>query len=156
MEFKHKVRTCLFLASEAEEAADFYVSLLPGSHIDNVVKPDPNGAALVVEFTVGGMPMMALNGNPQVQSSHTHSISVLTEDQQETDRLWQTLLAHGGTEGRCGWLQDRFGLHWQVVPKALPELMHGGDAAQGARVQSALMTMTRIDIAALRAAAGAG
>ncbi len=153
MEFKHKVRTCLFFATEAEEAANFYVSLLPGSGIDNLVRPDPLGPALVIEFTLGGMPMMAMNGNSNVESSHTQSISVLTEDQEETDRLWTLLTAGGGAEGRCGWLQDRYGIHWQIVPKALPELMSTGDAAQGARVQAALMTMSRIDIAGLEAAA---
>lgn len=153
MDFDAKLRTCLFLEHEAEEAARFYVSLLPESRIDQVVRPDPAGPALVVEFTLCGVPYMAMNGNPEVASTHTFSISVLTENQGETDRLWQALVADGGDEGQCGWLRDRFGVHWQVVPEALPRLMQSGDAAQGARVQAALMSMQKIDVAALEEAA---
>lgn len=153
MEFTAKTRACLFLADQAEQAADCYVALFPGSTIDNVVRPDPAGPALVVEFTLAGTPYMTLNGNPEPASSHTFSISVLTDDQAETDRLWQALTADGGEPGRCGWLRDRFGVHWQIVPRALPLLMSSGDAARGQRVQAALMAMGRIDIAALEAAA---
>lgn len=153
MQLEAKARTCLFLGREAEEAARFYVSLLPESAIENVVRPDPDGPALVVEFRLAGAPFMTLSGNADVQSTHTFSISVLTEDQPETDRLWETLCADGGEEGRCGWLRDRFGVHWQIVPKALPALMGGGDAARAGRVQAALMTMSRIDVAGLEAAA---
>ena len=153
MDFAAKARTCLFLNSDAEAVADFYVSLLPESHIDNVVRPDPDGPALVVEFTLCGAPYMTLNGNSEVVSTHTFSISVLTEDQTETDQLWEALCADGGEPGQCGWLKDRFGVHWQIVPKALPRLMSSGDPAAGARVQAALMEMGKIDIAGLEAAA---
>ncbi|MBZ8133472.1 VOC family protein [Afifella sp. IM 167] len=147
-----KVRTCLFLKREAEEAARFYVSLLPESAIETSYRPDPAGPPLVVEFTLGGAPYMALNGNPEVVASHATSISVLTEDQAETDRLWTALTESGGQEGPCGWLKDRFGIHWQIVPKALPDLMSAGDAAAAGRVQAALMGMHKIEIAGLERA----
>ena len=152
MGFAAKARTCLFLPDGAQEAADFYVSLLPDSKIDAVYAPDPDGPPMVVEFTLAGTPFMTLNGNPEPVSSHMTSISILTEDQAETDRLWDALCADGGEEGRCGWLKDRFGVHWQIVPKALPRLMHGGDPAAAQRVQTALFAMNKIDIAGLEAA----
>ncbi|SHL60298.1 VOC family protein [Roseibium suaedae] len=154
-EFKAKVRTSLFLEKDALLAAEFYVSLLPDSRIDAVYRPDPAGPELVVEFTLAGTPYMTMNGNPQAQPSFLSSISVLTEDQPETDRLWQKLSEKGGQPGNCGWIQDRFGIHWQIVPKALPRLMSQGGPGQAARVQSALMSMTRIDISGLEAAAQA-
>ena len=105
----------------------------------------------MVEFTLAGTPYMTMNGNPDVASSHTFSISVLTTDQEETDGLWQRLRV-GGEEGRCGWLRDRFDIHWQIVPEALPRLMSTGDPERGARVQAALMAMGKIDIRELEAA----
>ena len=151
--FKAKARSCLFLETQAEEAANFYVSLLPDSRIDAVYRPDPDGPPLVVEFSLAGAPYMTLNGNPEPVSSQLASISVLTEDQPETDRLWQVLLRDGGEEGRCGWLVDRFGVHWQIVPKALPRLMHAGDPAAAGRVSAALMQMKKIDVSQLETAA---
>jgi len=153
MEFEAKVRTCIFLEHEAEEAARFYVSLISDSHIDNVVRPDPRGPALVVEFTLAGTPCMTLNGNTSVESTHTFSLSVLTKDQAETDRLWSRLCADGGEEGQCGWLRDRYGVHWQIVPEALPRLMNATDPTRAARVQAALFAMKKIDVAGLEAAA---
>ena len=150
MEARPKTRACLFLPSEAETAARFYVDSLPDSRIERVVRL-PDGAALVVEFSLAGTPYMTMNGNPDMVSTHAFSISVLTEDQAETDRLWHRLLDGGGEAGRCGWLRDRFGVHWQIVPQALPRLVSTGDAA-AARVHAALMDMTRIDITALEAA----
>ena len=152
--FTAKARTCLFLKSEAEAAARFYVSLLPDSAIDAVYRPDPNGMPLVVEFTLAGLPCMILNGNPDPQSSFMMSLSILAADQDETDRLWAALIADGGEEGRCGWLKDRFGVHWQIVPEALPRLMSRGDPAAAARVSDALMKMGKIDVAAIEAAFG--
>lgn len=152
MNFSAKTRPCLFMHSGIEEAANFYVGLLPQSKIDNVVKPDVNGPALVVEFTLAGTPYMALAGNPDFKPDHSFSISVLTQDQAETDSLWATLAADGGEPGQCGWLKDKFGVHWQIVPQALPRLMAAGGESAG-RVQSALMSMTKIDVAVLEAAA---
>ena len=150
--FQAKARTCLFLPEGALEAAEFYTSLLPDSGIDQAYRPDPNGPPLVVEFNLAGTPYMALNGAPPAEPSHMVSISVLTEDQAETDRLWDALCADGGEAGNCGWLKDRFGLHWQIVPKALPRLMHSGDREAGSRVFEALMGMRKIDISGLEAA----
>ncbi len=155
MEFKSKARTCFFLQDGAEDAARFYTSILPDSEIDAVYRPDPNGPALVVEFTIAGVPYMTMNGNPEFRSSHSSSVSVLTEDQKETDRLWEQLLADGGEEGQCGWLKDRYGIYWQVVPKALPRLMHEGNAEVSGRVSTALREMKKIDIATLESVAGA-
>ncbi len=152
MKFKSKARTCFFLKDQAEEAADFYTSILPDSDVESVYRPDPNGPALVVEFTIAGAPYMTMNGNPEFQSSYASSVSVLTDDQEETDKLWEALLSGGGEEGQCGWLKDRYGVHWQVVPKALPRLMHAGDPDVAGRVSEALMRMKKIDIAALEAA----
>lgn len=151
----HKVRPCLFLADQAEAAATFYVSLLADSRIDAIYRPDPKGPALVVEFTLGGTPYMTMNGNPSPNPSYLSSISVLTDDQAETDRLWSVLTAEGGEESMCGWLKDRFGVHWQIVPRALPRLMSSGNAEATGRVTAALMKMKKIDIAALEAAAKA-
>lgn len=152
MEFKSKVRTCVFLKQGAKEAAEFYVSVIPGSEIEAEYRPDPAGPPLVVEFTLAGTPYMTMNGNPAPTPSHLTSISILSDDQAETDRLWRALLENGGEEGQCGWLKDRFGVHWQVVPKALPRLMHAGDPTAAGRVSAALMQMKKIDIAALEAA----
>lgn len=150
---KAKVRTCLFFGEKGEEAANYYISLLPDSRMESVVRPVPGGHVLAAEFTLAGAPYMILNGNPEVQPSHLTSISVLTEDQAETDRLWQALLEGGGEEGRCGWLKDRYGIHWQIVPRALPRLMRSGNPESAGRVSAALMQMNKIDIAGLEAAA---
>lgn len=147
-----KVRTCLFLADQAEAAARYYVSLLPDSQVERVFRTAPDGPALVVEFTLAGTPYMAMNGNPDPKTDPTVSISVLTADQLETDRLWQQLCIDGGKPLACGWLQDRFGVHWQIVPEALPRLMGSADAVAAGRVQQALRGMQKIDIAALQGA----
>ena len=150
MEFSAKVRTCLWFDNNGHEAAAFYVSLLPDSRIEQEVRLDPAGPPLVVEFTLAGTPYMVLNGGPMFKPNEAASISVLTEDQAETDRLWQALTADGGAPGMCGWLKDRYGVSWQIVPKALPRLLgRGGPGA--ARVREAMMGMTKIDIAALEA-----
>ena len=152
MEFLAKTRACIFFGSEAEQAARFYVSVIPGSEIDNVVRPVPDAPALVVEFSLAGTPYMAMTGNPSFRADHSFSISILTDDQAETDALWYALLEGGGEPGQCGWLRDRYGLHWQIVPRVLPILMSQG-AASAARAQEALMSMTKIDIAALESVA---
>ncbi len=100
MEFNAKVRTCLWFDDQIENAANFYVSLMPDSIIENTVQPDPDGHPLVIEFTIGGTPFMLLNGGPMFTHSEASSISVLTEDQEETDRLWNALTADGGSESQ--------------------------------------------------------
>lgn len=152
MSAKAKIRTCLWFDGQGEEAAQFYVSLLPDSRIESVLRPAPTGPALVVEFTLAGAPYMTLNGGPQFPHTPAASISVLTKDQAETDRLWDALLAGGGEEGMCAWLTDRFGVSWQIVPEALPRLLGAEDKAAAGRAQAAMMQMGKIDIAALEAA----
>jgi len=151
-----KVKTCLWFDDGALPAAEFYCSLIPDSRIDHVARHIENathgepGAVLAVEFTLGGAPYQAINGGPHFTLSEAVSISVSTEDQAETDRLWQALTADGGAESRCGWCKDRFGLSWQIVPKRAVELFSG---PQASKVWPVLMTMQKIDIAALEKAA---
>ena len=118
-----RVRTCLWFDGQGEEAARFYVSLLPGSAIEGVQRPAPDGPALIVEFSLAGAPYMILNGGPQYTHTPAASISVSTADQETTDRLWAALTADGGRESRCGWLVDRFGVSWQIVPRAVGRLL---------------------------------
>ena len=147
-----KVAICLWFDGDAEAAAAFYTSLLPDSRITNVLRPAPDGPALLVEFTLGGAPFQALNGGPQYRFSEAASISVSTEDQEETDRLWAALIADGGSESQCAWLKDRFGMSWQIVPKALPRMLGSSDRVASGRAMQAMMGMRKIDIAALDAA----
>lgn len=147
-----RVRTCLWFEGKGEEAARFYVSLIPHSRIESEFCPDPEGPPLVVNFTLGGTPYQVLNGGPHFKLTEAASISVLCEDQEETDRLWNAFLADGGAESQCGWLKDRFGLSWQVVPEALPRLLSDPDREAAGRAMQAMMGMRKIDIAALEAA----
>ena len=149
---KAKVRTCLWFDKEGEDAANHYVSLLPDSHIETISRPDPDGPALVVEFSLAGTPYMTLNGGPMFRHTPAASISVLTKDQAETDALWARLLEGGGAESMCGWITDRFGVSWQIVPEALPAMMAADDKAAATRARDAMMQMRKIDIAALQAA----
>ena len=151
-----KVRTCLWFEDTALPAAEFYCSLLPLSRIERVEHfPEGNpmgepGQVVGVDFTLAGAPYQAINGGDHFQLNEAVSIAVVTEDQAETDRLWAALTADGGAESQCGWLKDRFGLSWQIVPRRATELMHGPDAA---KVWPVLMRMKKIDVAALEAAA---
>ena len=151
-----RVRTCLWFHDQALPAAEFYCRLLPDSRIDHVgyaaEGPEASrpGTVLTVDFTLAGAPFQALNGGPHFTLDEAVSISVLTEDQAETDRLWDALTADGGAASQCGWLKDRFGLSWQIVPQRANELLNGPAAA---KVWPALMQMKKIDIAALEAAA---
>lgn len=147
-----KVSTCLWFDGAAEAAANFYTSLIPDSRITSIARTKPDGPALMVTFTLGGAPFQALNGGPQHRFSEAASISVTTADQAETDRLWNALIAGGGSEGRCAWLKDRFGLSWQIVPEALPRLLGSPDRAGAGRAMQAMMGMRKIDVAGLEAA----
>ena len=147
-----KIRTCFLFDGRAEEAADFYVSLFPDSRVEGAFRPSPDHPALVVDFTLAGTPYQGLNGGPPVGPSMKSSISVITADQEETDRLWEALTADGGEPNQCAWLRDRYGLFWQIVPEALPRLMTSPDRAGAQRVMEAMMTMGKIDIAAIEAA----
>ena len=146
---KQKVRTCLWFDGNGHEAARFYVSLLPDSRIENEWRGDP---PLVVEFTLAGAPMMILNGGPHYKLNPAASISVLTKDQAETDRLWAALLAGGGEESMCGWLVDRFGVSWQITPEALMGMQGSEDQVAAERARQAMYKMRKIDIATLEAA----
>ena len=147
-----KVRTCLWFQEGGVKAAEFYVSLLPDSRIDGVFEHGRPEDPMVVEFTLAGAPMMILTGGPHYKLTPAASISVLTKDQAETDRLWTALLEGGGQESMCGWLEDRFGVSWQIVPEVLPMLINDANRAAGMRAQQAMMTMRKIDIAAIKAA----
>ena len=152
MDGKPKVRTCLWFEKDGEEAAAFYVSLRPDSGIEAVTRPEPDGPALVIDFDLGGTPYMILNGGPHYRLSPAASIFVLTGDQGETDRLWTALTADGGQESRCGWLTDRYGVSWQIVPAPLIRMLNHPDRVAAGRAQTAMLQMGRIDIAALEAA----
>ena len=140
------VRTCLWFESRGEEAANFYVSLLPNSHLVRVNRPDPKHEALAVDFTLNGVPYQILNGGPHYQLSPAASISVLTETQEETDRLWEALTQNGGRELMCGWLTDQFGLSWQIIPRILLTLLNSTVAKKRERAHASMMQMTKIDI----------
>lgn len=149
---KARIRTCLWFHGDGEEAANFYVSLIPNSHIDKVFRPSPDDPVLLVNFTLDGTPYQTVNGGSTFTLTEAASISVLTPHQQETDRLWNALALDGGREGQCGWLVDRYGLSWQIVPEAVPRLL--GDSNQDAvrRVIHAIVRMRKIDIAELESA----
>lgn len=147
-----KVRTCLWFQEGGVKAAQFYVSLLPDSRIDGVFEHGRPDDPMVVEFTLAGAPMMILTGGPHYKLTPAASISVLTKDQAETDKLWAALLDGGGQESMCGWLEDRFGVSWQIVPEVLPKLINDANRAAGMRAQQAMMTMRKIDIAGIEAA----
>jgi predicted 3-demethylubiquinone-9 3-methyltransferase (glyoxalase superfamily) len=153
-----KISPCLWFDGEAEEAAKFYVSLLPDSRIEKVQKnlvDGPSGKAgtvLVVQFTLAGQDYMALNGGMRFEYTHAISFKIDCADQAEVDRLWDALSSNGGSVERCGWLRDRYGVSWQIVPSVLPELLGGSDRAGAARAMAAMMQMVKLDIAALQKA----
>jgi predicted 3-demethylubiquinone-9 3-methyltransferase (glyoxalase superfamily) len=154
-----RVRTCLWFERDAEQAVSRYVELVPASHIEHVQRSPgqwPGGEAgdvIVIDFTLGGQAFQALNGGMHVDYGTAASISVACADQTEVDRLWAALTADGGTEIQCGWLRDRWGVPWQIVPTALPRLLAHEDHAVAARVFAAMTAMVKIDIAALERAA---
>lgn len=147
-----KVRTVLWFDAGGEEAARYYTSLLPDSRMEHLHHPTPDAPPLVVAFTLCGAPFSIINGGPHFTLNEAVSIQILTDDQSETDRLWDALLAGGGAPGQCGWLKDKWGLSWQVVPRALIQMLEAEDRDAAARVHSAMMGMVKMDIATLRAA----
>jgi predicted 3-demethylubiquinone-9 3-methyltransferase (glyoxalase superfamily) len=153
-----KITPCLWFDGEAEQAAKFYVSLLPDSRIETVQKNPADGPAgkagmvLVVEFTLAGQRFMALNGGMKMQYTHAVSFKIDCADQAEVDCLWDALLSDGGKAEQCGWLQDRFGVYWQIVPTALPKYLGGPDRAGAQRAMQAMLKMVKLDIEGLRRA----
>ena len=148
-----KVRTFLWYDGQAEAAANHYVSLVPDSRIVDVARLGDDGATVLVTFELGGVEYLALDGGPLYSFTEAASIMVLCEDQAEVDRLWDGLISGGGEPGPCGWCKDRWGLSWQVVPRALLELQQDPDPARAGRANAAMMKMGKLDIAALYAAA---
>ncbi|MBL8770024.1 MAG: VOC family protein [Phenylobacterium sp.] len=152
--------TCLWFDSAAEEAARFYVSLFPNSRLGTITRYAADapggkkaGDTLTVEFELNGQAFVALDGGPMFTFNEAISIQVPCEDQAEIDRYWDALTADGGSEQPCGWCKDRWGLSWQITPAILPRLLSDGGPAQARAVTEAFMGMTRMDIAALEAAA---
>jgi predicted 3-demethylubiquinone-9 3-methyltransferase (glyoxalase superfamily) len=151
-----KIKACLWFDGNAEEAAEFYVSVFKDSKDSAVtsITPGPTGGALVVAFRLAGLEFLALNGGPQFRFNEAVSLTVDCRSQEELDELWEKLTA-GGSPGRCGWLKDRYGLSWQIVPAILPKLLAGADPGRVRRMMDALRGMTKIDIPALESAADA-
>jgi predicted 3-demethylubiquinone-9 3-methyltransferase (glyoxalase superfamily) len=150
---------CLWFDTEGEDAATFYVSVFPNSKILDVARygaagPRPEGTVMTVSFEIDGQKFLALNGGPQYTFSEAISFQVSCENQEEVDRFWSKL-SEGGEEGPCGWLKDRFGLSWQIVPTALPRLLSNPDPEKAQRVMAAMLQMKKIEIDVLEQAAAA-
>ena len=155
---KISIATCLWFNKNAEEAAKFYAATFPNSHVTAVHKSPsdfPNGKAgdaLTVEFTVLGQPFVGLNGGPEFKFDEAVSFQVFTDTQEETDRYWNAIVGNGGEESMCSWCKDKFGLSWQIVPRALMKAINDPDKAAAKRAMDAMMTMKKIDIAKIEAA----
>jgi predicted 3-demethylubiquinone-9 3-methyltransferase (glyoxalase superfamily) len=149
---------CLWYDGDAEEAATFYAETFPDSSVD-AVRPAPGdypsgkqGDAITVEFTVMGIPCLGLNGGPEFKHNESFSFVVATDDQEETDRYWNAIVGNDGQESQCGWCKDKWGISWQITPRALTDGYTDPDPAVAKRVFEAMMPMKKIDIAAIEAA----
>jgi predicted 3-demethylubiquinone-9 3-methyltransferase (glyoxalase superfamily) len=151
-----KIAPCLWFDGQAEEAANFYTSIFPNSKIDKIARSPadnpstPAGAVLTVDFTLDGRRFIGLNGGPDFHFSEAISLSIDCQDQAEVDRYWDALIAGGGEESQCGWLKDRFGLSWQVVPRELNEMLESPDREAAKRAMEAMLEMQKLDVAKLR------
>jgi 2-polyprenyl-6-hydroxyphenyl methylase/3-demethylubiquinone-9 3-methyltransferase len=149
---------CLWFDGAAQEAAQFYAATFPDSEVKAVHRAPGDypagkeGDVLTVEFTVMGIPCLGLNGGPGVRHNEAFSFQVATDDQEETDRLWNAIVKNGGKENVCGWCQDKWGLSWQITPRALIAAITDPDPAVAKRAFEAMMQMGKIDIAAIEAA----
>jgi 2-polyprenyl-6-hydroxyphenyl methylase/3-demethylubiquinone-9 3-methyltransferase len=149
---------CLWFDGTAEDAARFYAETFPDSAVHDIYRAPsdyPAGkedTALLVAFTVAGIPCVGLNGGPEFRHSEAFSFQIATDDQGETDRLWNAIVSNGGQESECGWCKDKWGLSWQITPRVLLESLADPDRAAAKRVFEAMMTMKKIDIAAIEAA----
>jgi predicted 3-demethylubiquinone-9 3-methyltransferase (glyoxalase superfamily) len=153
-----KIKPFLWFDNEAEEAAKFYCSIFKNSKILEVARypeggPAPAGSVMIVSFELEGLQFVGLNAGPLFKFTEAISFAVTTENQEETDYFWNKLTADGGRESDCGWLKDKFGLSWQITPRVLVELLSDKDVKKAARVMAAMMTMKKINIAALQSAA---
>ena len=153
-----KIRPMLWFDTQAEEAAKLYVSIFPNSKILEVARygetgPGPKGSVMTVSFRLGDLEVVALNGGPQFKFSEAISLAIEVESQEEVDRYWKALTANGGQEGPCGWLKDRYGLSWQVVPSVAIRVLSGTDQRKADRVMAAVMEMKKFDVAKVEAAA---
>ena len=154
-----EITPCLWFDTEGEEAAKLYTSIFPDSRITDVARygsagPRPEGTVMTVSFELDGLKFVALNGGPNFTFNEAVSFQVLCESQDEVDAYWSKL-SEGGEEGPCGWLKDRFGLSWQIVPTRLPELLEDPDREKSQRVMAAMLEMRKIDVEALERAAAA-
>jgi predicted 3-demethylubiquinone-9 3-methyltransferase (glyoxalase superfamily) len=149
---------CLWFDNDAEAAANFYARTFPDSSVGKVFRAPGDypagkqGNVLTVEFTVAGIPCIGLNGGPQFKHSEAFSFQIATDDQAETDRLWNAVVNNGGQESECGWCKDKWGLSWQITPRALTDGIADPDPAVAKRVFDAMMTMQKIDVAKIEAA----
>jgi len=155
---KARIVTCLWFDGTARAAAEFYAATFPDSHVGPAMTAPsdnpstPEGAELVVEFTVLGQRFMGLNGGPTFTHSEAVSFQVLTDTQEETDRYWDAITGNGGQESMCGWCKDRWGVSWQITPRALMAAVSDPDRDAARRAMQAMMEMRKIDIAAIEAA----
>ena len=153
-----KIAPCLWFDGQAEEAATFYTEIFPNSRIDKISRSPadnpstPAGAVLTVDFSLDGSRFIALNGGPGFHFSEAISFSIDCEDQAEVDRYWDALIDGGGEPSQCGWLKDRFGLSWQVVPRQLNEMFESPDREAAKRAMEAMLEMQKLDVAKLREA----
>lgn len=149
---------CLWYDGTAEDAAQFYARTFPDSAVGRIMRAPGDfpsgkqGDVLTVEFTVMGIPCLGLNGGPEFQHNESFSFQVATDDQEETDRLWNAIVSNGGAPSACGWCRDRWGLSWQITPRALTDALTDPDRAAAKRAFDAMMGMGKIDIAAIEAA----
>ena len=157
---RQKVSPCLWFDTQAEQAANFYVSVFKNGRIKSVsrygeagrdVHGKESGSVMVVDFEIEGQTFTALNGGPHFKFSEAISFQVMCDSQDEIDHFWNAL-TEGGRESQCGWLKDKFGLSWQIVPSQLPQMLSSGDAASRDRMMTAVMAMKKFDIAALQSA----
>ena len=149
----HSIRSCLwFRDGRGREAAEFYCGLFPGSRVEATFDISGTGGSWLIDFTLGGVPYQILDAGPMFTLTEAVSISVETDGQAETDRLWTALTANGGEESHCGWLKDRFGVSWQVFPRRLTELTLSANREVSAKAFAAMLNQKKIDIAEIEAA----
>lgn len=156
-DIQQKITPCLWFNQEAEEAANLYVSLFKDSKILTMSRygdagPGPKGSVMVVEFQLAGQKFQGLNGGPAFSFTEAISLSVSCDSQEEVDMLWSKLTANGGKESQCGWLKDRYGLSWQIIPSRFVQMMKDKDPKRTQRVVQAMLTMKKFDIARLEEA----